>query len=115
MRQSLNDYLIMPIQRIARYVLLLSDLKKHISPDHPEFPVLDRAVNGMKQLANSVNEVEHREEEMTRLFEVQKTFHDCPVRSFMTCLHTSILTLIDNSLQSYPPIVKYCMRARCWS
>ena len=91
MRQSLNDLLIMPIQRIARYVLLLSDLKKHISPDHPEFPVLDRAVNGMKQLANSVNEVKRREEEMTRLFEVQKTIHDCPVRSLMACAYILLL------------------------
>ena len=80
MRQGLTDLLIMPIQRIARYVLLLQDLKKHVSTEHPHYRLLEKAVDGMKSLANSVNEVKRKEEEMTRLFEVQKTIQECPVR-----------------------------------
>ena len=75
---AIPDFLIMPIQRIARYVLLLQDLRKHTPASHPDHALLSRAVDSMRALANAVNEVKRREEAMTRLFQVQKTVAECP-------------------------------------
>jgi hypothetical protein len=36
-RQPLESYLILPVQRIPRYQMLLSDLVKHTSPEHPDY------------------------------------------------------------------------------
>lgn len=34
---QMNDYLIIPIQRVARYGLLIADLIKHTEPTHPDY------------------------------------------------------------------------------
>ncbi len=70
----------MPIQRIARYVLLLQDLKKNTNEkDENDYSLITLALDRMKYLANSVNDMKRKEEEMTKLFDVQKTVLGCPV------------------------------------
>jgi len=36
-RRSLQSYLIAPVQRLPRYMLLLAELKKHTSEDHKHY------------------------------------------------------------------------------
>jgi|EP01047_Picozoa_sp_COSAG01_P006616 hypothetical protein len=38
--QSLESLLITPIQRLPRYMLLLSELQKHSAPTHADYPAL---------------------------------------------------------------------------
>lgn len=52
---DLNAFLIMPVQRIPRYVMLLSDLVKHTHPSHPDYPALSDARTKMQELAVFIN------------------------------------------------------------
>jgi hypothetical protein len=55
-RQTLQSWLITPIQRVPRYVLLLNDLLKHTPDDHPDRPELSTAARKMRVLADELNE-----------------------------------------------------------
>ncbi|KAI9099887.1 Dbl homology domain-containing protein [Phlyctochytrium arcticum] len=77
-RQQLKDFLILPVQRTARYHLLLKDLKKRTDEDHPDQKDLQSAWEAMSALAASVNEKKRKEEEATGLFEAFEQTKNCP-------------------------------------
>ncbi|ELP85326.1 Rho guanine nucleotide exchange factor, putative [Entamoeba invadens IP1] len=52
---DLRDYLIMPVQRLPRYNLLLTDLLKNTPQDHVEFQDLTKAVESVREVASKVN------------------------------------------------------------
>eukprot|EP00020_Sapocribrum_chincoteaguense_P014083 CAMPEP_0170736810 /NCGR_PEP_ID=MMETSP0437-20130122/3804_1 /TAXON_ID=0 /ORGANISM="Sexangularia sp." /LENGTH=1056 /DNA_ID=CAMNT_0011075179 /DNA_START=24 /DNA_END=3190 /DNA_ORIENTATION=+ len=65
---SLQSFLIMPIQRLARYVLLLRELSAVTPPSHPDAPTLARALPLMVKTVEAVNEAERaRDAEHGRL------------------------------------------------
>lgn len=53
---ELQSYLIMPIQRIPRYVLLLTDLFKSTPEGHPDYEDLSKALKKMEDVAKYVNQ-----------------------------------------------------------
>eukprot|EP00732_Lithocolla_globosa_P002092 Lithocolla_globosa_v1_NODE_1259_length_2726_cov_7.700112.p1 type:complete len:520 gc:universal NODE_1259_length_2726_cov_7.700112:1040-2599(+) len=53
---DLKSFLIMPIQRLPRYSMLLSDLLKYTPKSHPDHANLENAVAKIKQAAALVNE-----------------------------------------------------------
>jgi len=53
---DLLSYLIMPIQRTPRYVMLLEDLVKHSPDDHIDNKNLSEALKKMKEVAALINE-----------------------------------------------------------
>ncbi|KAI8060078.1 hypothetical protein BC940DRAFT_337909 [Gongronella butleri] len=55
-----NDYMIIPIQRITRYGLLLADLQKHTPLDHPDYMYIRRARIVMRSLAVAMNKAQRR-------------------------------------------------------
>ncbi|KAI8912177.1 Dbl homology domain-containing protein [Powellomyces hirtus] len=77
-RQQLKDFMILPVQRTARYHLLLKDLKKRTDDTHPDSPELQTAWEAMSELASSVNEKKRKEEEATGLFEAFEQTKNCP-------------------------------------
>jgi hypothetical protein len=52
---DIEAFLIMPIQRIPRYELLLRDLLKCTTDDHPDYHNINEALKNMKQIAEHVN------------------------------------------------------------
>ncbi|BFU25671.1 Rho guanine nucleotide exchange factor, putative [Entamoeba histolytica HM-1:IMSS-B] len=54
---DLRSYLIMPVQRLPRYKLLLTDLIKHTDDDFVDKPKLIDALDKISKLATLVNEV----------------------------------------------------------
>ena len=48
---DLLSYLIMPVQRLPRYVLLLSELRKNTSLKHADYKNIDKAVGGLEEVA----------------------------------------------------------------
>jgi hypothetical protein len=52
---TLESFLITPIQRIPRYVLLLTELLKHTEPSHPDHELLQKAIPLVKDVAEFVN------------------------------------------------------------
>ena len=51
----MRSYLIMPIQRIPRYLLLVKELLKNTPEDHPDFVSLAEAQQGIDDAANHMN------------------------------------------------------------
>ena len=39
-KQQLASYLILPVQRLPRYIMLLSELRKHTADTHADAPLL---------------------------------------------------------------------------
>eukprot|EP01124_Arcella_intermedia_P028412 TRINITY_DN5771_c0_g1_i1.p1 TRINITY_DN5771_c0_g1~~TRINITY_DN5771_c0_g1_i1.p1 ORF type:complete len:1404 (-),score=573.46 TRINITY_DN5771_c0_g1_i1:30-4241(-) len=54
--KKLNDFLIMPVQRIPRYKLLLEDLLKHTPKHHPDYTHLNNASLQIGKLAQHIND-----------------------------------------------------------
>ncbi|KAF2077114.1 hypothetical protein CYY_001561 [Polysphondylium violaceum] len=52
---DLNDLLIMPVQRIPRYIMLLKEIRKFTPLHHLDYHHIDRALDAMKTFADSVN------------------------------------------------------------
>ncbi|KHJ42575.1 RhoGEF domain protein, partial [Trichuris suis] len=55
---SLDALLIMPVQRIPRYELLLKELLKHTSVEHPDHALLLRAGKVLHDLANKIDQTQ---------------------------------------------------------
>ncbi|EGC30596.1 hypothetical protein DICPUDRAFT_41248 [Dictyostelium purpureum] len=53
---ELVGYLIMPIQRMPRYVMLLEDLLKHTHQQHYDYEHIDNAVKNLKKITVQLNE-----------------------------------------------------------
>lgn len=43
---NLEDFLVKPVQRLPKYVLLLKDLLKHTDLDHPDFLNIKNSLEG---------------------------------------------------------------------
>ncbi|EMS12143.1 Rho/RAC guanine nucleotide exchange factor, putative [Entamoeba histolytica HM-3:IMSS] len=54
--KDMSSYLIMPIQRLPRYVLLLNELKKHTWNDHPDANNLVEMVSLIKKVTTTIDE-----------------------------------------------------------
>lgn len=65
-------YLIMPIQRLPRYVLLLQDLLKNTPPDHIDYEQLDSACTQMKEVTDHVNKGKREAEGLSEIFNIQE-------------------------------------------
>jgi len=64
---TLASFLIMPIQRVPRYVMLLADLNKHTAPSHPDKANLQQAAEEMEVLTRFLDSRKEEYENMERL------------------------------------------------
>jgi len=69
---GLNSFLIMPIQRIPRYVLLLQDLLKSTLPQHADYENIKNALTEMKDLADYINNRKRDTDEFNKILSIQK-------------------------------------------
>ncbi|KAJ1499318.1 Protein T2 [Coelomomyces lativittatus] len=67
---NLQAYLLLPIQRIPRYQLLLSQLLKYTPSDHPDFTPLTLSVKGIQKKANELNEAKRAHENHFQLIKL---------------------------------------------
>eukprot|EP01116_Phalansterium_solitarium_P015684 TRINITY_DN3488_c2_g1_i1.p3 TRINITY_DN3488_c2_g1~~TRINITY_DN3488_c2_g1_i1.p3 ORF type:complete len:351 (+),score=150.07 TRINITY_DN3488_c2_g1_i1:1271-2323(+) len=75
---ELAAYLIMPVQRIPRYILLLQDLRAHTLPSHPDFDSLALALAKLQEVAATINESNRRAESMSRILRLQQLLLEAP-------------------------------------
>ena len=68
---DIMSYLIMPVQRIPRYVMLLEDMLKHTWDDHCDREAIGSALDKISGVAAEVNEAKRRAEDMNKVLEVQ--------------------------------------------
>lgn len=88
MADPIDSYLIRPVQRIPRYILLLTDMIKHTPKDHPDYNVrpvclisllssdtrdqdLVAAVNQTQTIADSINVSIKQSEKMNQIVALQ--------------------------------------------
>ena len=69
---SLSDLLIMPIQRIPRYVLLLRELNKFTPEGHVDRDDLLRVSGIIASIANHINETKRQREALLRMAELDR-------------------------------------------
>lgn len=73
---QLQSFLILPIQRIPRYVLLLTELKKATSKLHPDFSKLQEAIPLVQTVASAINKAISGAAD--ELLSVQNSLNNCP-------------------------------------
>eukprot|EP01135_Chromosphaera_perkinsii_P003416 Nk52_evm40s242 gene=Nk52_evmTU40s242 len=75
---SLESYLIMPVQRLPRYILLLQELLKNTPSYHADHDELQEACRRMAQLAVHVNETKRSDERNREVLMIQQNITDLP-------------------------------------
>ncbi|EGC36722.1 hypothetical protein DICPUDRAFT_46997 [Dictyostelium purpureum] len=70
---DLSAFLIMPIQRLPRYILLLQDLLKNTKETHTDYNDLSIALKKMKDVAEYVNEKKREAENLNQVLNIQSS------------------------------------------
>eukprot|EP00727_Mastigamoeba_balamuthi_P005451 m51a1_g1525 putative myosin ii heavy chain (1641) ;mRNA; f:470676-476608 len=68
---SVESFLILPVQRIPRYVLLLQELIKATAETHPDRALLEEALGQIMALADYINEKKRESENRKKLLQVK--------------------------------------------
>jgi len=71
---TLESYLIMPIQRLPRYLLLLEELIKTTKPDDSSLLDIKEAYDKIKRVATGINESLHQKEAQMQVLKIQQMF-----------------------------------------
>lgn len=79
----LDDFLIMPIQRLCKYSLLLRDLIRKTTENSPEIAVLTQALECVNNITGSVNEQKRRAENVKKLNEVAEALEGVDPAKFI--------------------------------
>ncbi|ELR14853.1 RhoGEF domain containing protein [Acanthamoeba castellanii str. Neff] len=67
---DLASFLIMPVQRIPRYNLLLTDMMRHTWEDHPDYNNLKKATDKIQSIAAFINERKREAENVSKTLEI---------------------------------------------
>uniref|UniRef100_A0A6B2KYC3 DH domain-containing protein n=1 Tax=Arcella intermedia TaxID=1963864 RepID=A0A6B2KYC3_9EUKA len=72
---QLGAYLIMPVQRLPRYVLLLNELIKNTAETHPDYSGLIQILSEIKLIADYVNNAPKIAEDSENTFKIVQKFY----------------------------------------
>jgi len=76
--QSLTSFLIMPVQRVPRYILLVQELLKHTQPDHPDYENLQNSLKKLQQIGSTINNDVKKQENLDKIAALQAQFTENP-------------------------------------
>eukprot|EP00911_Craspedida_sp_UC1_P002152 UC1_evm1s1655 len=74
----LDDHLIVPIQRIPRYILLMQSLLKKTRPNHPDHDDLCTLLDQLETLATHINNSKREAEKSLMMISIQRMVKRCP-------------------------------------
>ena len=74
--KSIEDYMIKPIQRLPKYVLLLKDLLRYTSPDHLDYRGIEKAITDISSVNNYNDDNLTKYLNNRRIFELFQQFGD---------------------------------------
>ncbi|XP_031623915.1 protein ECT2-like [Contarinia nasturtii] len=77
-RQTLQDLMIRPVQRLPSMSLLINDILKHTPKSNPDFKVLEEALNAIKDVMKYINEDKRKTEGRVALFDIFNEIDNCP-------------------------------------
>jgi len=71
---DINSFLILPVQRIPRYVMLLTDFLNNTDKSHPDYNDLSDSLSLMKKVADEINKSMNENENKRKCIELSKIF-----------------------------------------
>ncbi|XP_063902866.1 protein ECT2 isoform X2 [Zophobas morio] len=77
-RQSLQELMIRPVQRLGSICLLLANLLKNTPKSNPDHIELSRALDALKEGMDSINEDKRKAEAQVALFNMFNDIDNCP-------------------------------------
>ncbi|XP_017843904.2 protein ECT2 isoform X2 [Drosophila busckii] len=77
-RQSLQDLMIRPVQRLPSISLLLNDILKHTGGSNADHARLEDALKAIKQVTLHINEDKRRTESRMAIFDIFNDIDGCP-------------------------------------
>nr|CAH7740851.1 unnamed protein product [Callosobruchus chinensis] len=89
-RQSLQELMIRPVQRLGSISLLLNDILKHTPKTNPDHAALEQALAALREVMTHINEDKRKAEGQVTLFNIFNDIDNCPPdivsshRSFVT-------------------------------
>jgi hypothetical protein len=98
---DISDYLITPIQRLPRYMLLLTEMTKVTPTEHPDFVNLHTALDNIREVTDYVNaslKNNDKLKEFTELIEqgnLRLLVQERPERKFISMESLTILKVKD--------------------
>ncbi|XP_076254870.1 protein ECT2-like [Rhynchophorus ferrugineus] len=77
-RQSLQELMIRPVQRLGSISLLLKDILKQTDKDNTDYGDLEQALKSLKDVMKHINEDKRRAEGQVTLFNIFNDIENCP-------------------------------------
>ncbi|KAL6960093.1 Protein T2 [Sarracenia purpurea var. burkii] len=77
-RQSLQDLLIRPVQRLPSINLLLNDILRYTSKNSVDYKALEKAIASLQDVMAHINEDKRKTEGQVALFDIFNEIEDCP-------------------------------------
>nr|CAD7443460.1 unnamed protein product [Timema bartmani] len=77
-RQSLQELLIRPVQRLPSISLLLNDILKHTDKKNPDHSALERALSAIREVMTYINEDKRKTENQFVMFGIFNDIDCCP-------------------------------------
>ncbi|XP_029345001.1 protein ECT2 isoform X2 [Acyrthosiphon pisum] len=97
-RQSLQELLIRPVQRLPSISLLLNDILKHTDKNNPDHQALISALASIREVMTHINEDKRKTEGQVVLFDIFNDIDNCPPH--LVSSHRSFITKCDVVEQS---------------
>ncbi|XP_071452126.1 protein ECT2 [Hetaerina americana] len=77
-RQSLQELLIRPVQRLPSISLLLNDILKHTNKSNPDHSALEKALSAVREVMTLINEDKRKTEGQMVMFDIFNEIDHCP-------------------------------------
>lgn len=100
-RQTLEDLMIRPVQRLPSMSLLINDILKHTPPTNPDHKELEQALKAIKEVMTYINEDKRKTEGRLALFDIFNDIDNCPpdlVSSHRSLISKCEVTELTNCL-----------------
>lgn len=127
-RQTLQELLIRPVQRLPSVSLLLNDLLKHTNKNNPDYSALDKALSSIKEVMTYINEDKRRTEGQMVIFNIFNDIENCPAHIIsshrMFINKCDVFEVSDSLSKKGDPLVLYLFsdmlevckkRAKCFN
>ncbi|XP_042228864.1 protein ECT2-like isoform X2 [Homarus americanus] len=92
-RQSLQELLIRPVQRLPSMSLLINDILKHTDRTSPDHTALEQALDKIKSVMTFINDDKRKTEAKLKLFEIHNDIEMCPPN--LVASHRMYMSKVD--------------------
>ncbi|XP_047485177.1 protein ECT2-like isoform X4 [Penaeus chinensis] len=92
-RQSFQELLIRPVQRLPSMSLLINDILKHTDKASPDHASLEQALDQIKSVMTYINDDKRKTEAKLKLFEIHNDIEMCPPN--LVASHRLYLSKVD--------------------